>query len=325
MALSALAGCQVVSAPAPSPVAMRRIGYLTLSSRADNQPFFAAFVDQLQKLGWVEGQNLAIEWRFADSHIEVLSDLIADLLRLPVEVIVVPAASAAEPVRQQTSTVPIVMINGPDLDTPSAVGMAQSYARPGYNVTGTSMGFVALATKSVELLRTVLPQATRMALLADKSTAAYVDGIPVMRATAQKLGLETQYFDVPGVAGVDGAFQAAVAWGAEALLIPGNAKFGSDVYLRTAALAAENHLPAMYTNAAAVTEDGGLMAISTGQVAGYRRGADYVDRILRGATPADLPIEGPRQFDFIVNVNAAHALGITLPPDAAAQVTQWIQ
>jgi putative ABC transport system substrate-binding protein len=285
------------------------------------QPFADAFVDQLRQLGWLEGGNLAIEWRFAEGRDEHLAELAAQLVQLSPDLIFAPA-DAVVAIKGQTDNVPIVMAFVPD---PLALGLAKTLARPGANVTGTTAGQSTMNIKSVELLKAVLPQLSRLAVLGDTTYFAYTLYVQDRAQTAHTLGILLQDVDMRGVDDVERAFAIAQAWGSEAVLLVTEPSFTAGVNVRVLELAAANRLPAMYQFPPNVIENAGLMAFGVNLITGYRQGAEYVDKILRGAIPAELPIEEPRQFDFVVNIKAARALGITFPPDAAAQVTQWVQ
>jgi putative ABC transport system substrate-binding protein len=319
--LSILGGCQFLNRPAPStPSAPRRIGYLNAGTRASNQVYTAAFRDQLRQLGWVEGDNLVVEWRFAEGRPELVPEMAADLVRLPVEVLVAAGAAAVLPALQLTSAIPIVTAAG----DPTISELVQNLAHPVGNVTGTSDATTTLMVKSVELLHTVLPHTSRLAILADSTLPAYLDVPPAVQA-AERIGLHVQELDVRTVEDVDRAFSAAQSFGADALLIPANQPYHAGIYPRITEVAAQTHLPVMYQDHLVVTEEGGLMEFTWDRVTMWRQDAEYVDRLLRGASPGDLPVQEPRVWEFLVNVKAANALGLTIPPDAAAQVTQWIQ
>ncbi len=320
--LTLLGGCQFTNAQAVTSAKVRRIGYLWAGSLENTAELRGAFVDQLRRLGWVEGENLAIEWRFAEGRNELLPELAADLVRVPVEVILAVSTNAALAAKQQTSTIPIVFANVTD---PVTSGLVESLARPGGNITGTAHGGDTPAIKQVELLKTVLPQLSRLAILEDQSYPARASLVAPAAQTAERLGIQILDLDVRGVEDVDGAFETAKAWSAEGLLLVPIPTFSAGVYARVVELLAQNHLPAMYGVDYVVTENRGLMAIGVNLPVAYRHVAEYVDKILRGASPADLPVEEPREWQFIVNVKAAQALGITFPPDAAVQVTRWFQ
>jgi putative ABC transport system substrate-binding protein len=285
-------------------------------------------VDRLGQLGWIQAENLSIEWRFADAQVDLLPQLAADLIHLPIEVLVTTGTASALAAHQQTTTIPIVLNSVGD---PAVSELVKNLARPIGNVTGLTLGSATVSIKSVELLRTVLPQLTRLAIFGDPTflatpTESYAAIVTPSIQVAQTLGLQVNLLEVSKLEDVDAAIEVAKAWGAEALLIPAMAPYVGAVIARTCVVAAENRLPTMFTpDRVAVMEQGGLMDFEANQIAEYRLIAEYVDKILRGVAPADLPVEEPRQFDFIVNVKTAQALGITIPPDAAAQVTQWIQ
>jgi putative ABC transport system substrate-binding protein len=304
---------------------MRRIGYLYGGTRADAQPYMDAFVNELRMIGWIEGANLAIEWRIAETHNELLPELAVDLVQLPVEVIVTPGSLATDPASQATSTIPIVMLLGPEPTAPAAPGLFQGFARPGGNITGTTGDTPAYNTKSVELIKTLLPHLSRLAILTDESTPNDADVRPVVEHAAQMLGIQVSDWDMPRAPDVDSVFEAAQTWGADAGYVIPVATLQTKI-ARISALAAQTHMPVIYpADAKVVAEYGGLMDYGPDFIAAYRQGADYVDKILRGARPVDVPVQAPLQYDFIVNIKAAQDLGITFPPDVAAQVTQWVQ
>jgi putative ABC transport system substrate-binding protein len=319
--LGLLGGCQLPNPLGETGARGRRIGYLFSGTRTANQPWTDAFLDQLRQHGWVEGENLTIEWRFADGRNELLPGLAAELVSLGVEVLAV-VGIAAVPARQQTSTIPIVMIN---ISDPVGEGLVQSLVRPGGNATGVRDGIAAMAVKGVELLKTVAPRLARLAILADSRNPNHGLFPSTATQTALSLGLESRSVDVQTVEDVDNAFQMMRAWSADGLILEGIGTYVSGVNARVVELAAEHRVPAMFQTAVVVKENGGLMAYASNFPSTYRLGADYVDKVLHAAAPADLPVVDPRQFDFIVNTKTARELGITFPPDAAAQVTQWVE
>jgi putative ABC transport system substrate-binding protein len=295
---------------------------LYAGTRASFQWVIDAFVDRLRQLGWMEGENLVIEWRFADGQSERMTELVADLVSKPVEIIVAVGNRGVVPTWQQTSTIPIVMLGGVDA---GAGGPVQSLGHPGGNVTGNTFNVVTTCIKSVELFKNALPALSRLAIVEDTTKADNTSQLAAATQTAQTLGIQVRDLDVQELADVDQAFEIAREWSFDGLLVLTNGDFVPRVYARLAALAAQNHVPAMYESPSPVTDSDGLMAFVPDYAALWRQGAEYVDKILRGATPADLPVQEPQQFDFVVNVKAAQALGTTFPPDVAAQVTQWVQ
>jgi putative ABC transport system substrate-binding protein len=320
--LALVGGCQLATPLTATPATVRRVGFLYVGTHAIAQPSADAFLDRLRQLGWVEGENLTIEWRFGEGNSERMPEPAAELVQLPVTVILAAGGSAALPAQQATSKIPIV---GVSFD-PIALGMADSYGHPGGNVTGVANGGSVSQIKSVELLKSTLPQLSHLAVLGDPSNSAYIPAEPLAARTAQDLGIQVLHLDVHRVEDVDGAIAAAHGWGAEALLVIGTTEYTAGVYARVAELAAQARLPAMFPGVPyAVHDNGGLMSYGRDLPAAYQQGAEYVDKILRGASPADLPIIEPREWQFVVNVKAARALGLTFPPDAALQVTEWVQ
>jgi putative ABC transport system substrate-binding protein len=319
-----LGACQLVTGPSATQTTLRRVGFLHGGVRTVQQPYTDAFVDQLRQLGWVEDQNLTIDWRFAESHNELLPDLAGELVRIPVDVLAAWGSLTIVPAQQQTSSIPIVMMGALDPNN-SATGSVQSLAKPGSNLTGNTFGISTVGIKSVELLRTVEPHLSRLAILVDRSSPAYKAMVPFCVQAAQALGVQVSDLDVRSVADSERAFEAVQAGGIDGLILVGTTTNDAGVNVRVPALAAARSLPVIYTTTLVVTEYGGLMAFSPNLFTLARQGAEYVDKILRGARPADLPVQEPRQFDFVVNVKTAQQLGITFPPDAAAQVTQWVQ
>jgi putative ABC transport system substrate-binding protein len=298
------------------------VGYLHGGTGALEQPFIDGFVDELRILGWVEGENVTVEWRFADSHYELLPELATQLVQLQVDVLVTPGVDS-QIAYHATSTIPIVMVLGPEPTLPIASGMVQTLARPGANVTGTASGATAYNAKGVELLKTLLPYLLPLAVLVGKSNGSEPELRPPVEHAAQTLGIQTLDLDSPRTQDADRVFEDARAWGADALYVFPTA---AATWARISELAAQTHLPVMYpASPRVVSTFGGLMSYGPDFPAAWPQGAEYVDKILPGAKPSDLPVQEPRQYDFVVNLKAAQDLGIAFPPDVAAQVTQWIQ
>jgi putative ABC transport system substrate-binding protein len=260
----------------------------------------------------------------SEGHNEILPEVVAELIQLPVEVIVSGGAQGTAVAHQATSTIPIVMMLGQEPTAPSAPDMVESFARPGGNVTGTVSNAAAWTTKSVELLKTLLPQISRLAILGDTTAPNDVDLRAPTAQAAQTFGIQVLDLGVQGAADVDALFEAAHLWGADAVYVLAIGTL-NPLFARICELAIETRISCMSMSPVPVTDYGGLVAYGPNYVTAWRQGADYVDKILRGASPADLPVEEPRQYDFIVNVKTAQALGVTFSPDAAAQVTLWVQ
>jgi ABC-type uncharacterized transport system substrate-binding protein len=302
---------------------VHRIGFLGSGSATGDPRTREAFREGLREFGWVEGQNLVIEYRFAEGQSDRLPDLATELVRLKVDVI---AAGPTPPVlaaKKATGTIPIV---GMSLTDPVGLGLVASLARPGGNVTGVtySVGTETFG-KGLELLKEAVPKVRHVAVLSNPASPSQSLAIASLKSAARSLGLELLLLEARGPTQLDGAFAAMAKDGVEALfvvtdptyLLPGAAA-------RLADLAAKSRLPSMHAQRAAV-ESGGLMSYGPSIVAIYRRGAVYVDKILKGAKPADLPIEQPTKFELVINLKTAKALGLTIPPSLLARADEVIQ
>jgi putative ABC transport system substrate-binding protein len=322
--LIVLAGCGRLGFAAPTPAAARRIGFLSADARADTAASSDAFLDQLRQLGWTVGPDFAVEWRFAEGHVDLLPELASSLAQVPVELIFAVDGDASFAAQQQTRTIPIVA-NGVNTD-PTSLGSIDTLARPGRNVTGTTYSgtTATVSVKSVELLKGVLPNLLRLAILYRPLNTPATPNTQFATDTASRLGVQTLALAVQSAEEVDRAFGMAQKWGAEAVLLSTQPSFSAGVNARVIEQASTFRLPVMYQYGPLVTRSGALMSFSTDLTALYREGATYVDKILRGANPADLPVENPTQYEFIVNVSTARALGITFPADVAVQVTEWV-
>jgi putative ABC transport system substrate-binding protein len=323
--LALLAGCgrRPWQGQAPPPK-VPTIGWLSQSSgeSADSlEPApdenLEAFRQGLKALGYVDSQNVVIEARDAGEGEVGLREAAADLVRLPVDVIVTTGAPATLAARTATSTIPIVIANVGD---PVRPGLVASLARPGGNVTGLANLTPQLSGKRLELMAQVVPGLQRLAFLWD----ALSPGVSVqeMQAATQALGVRLQLLEIRDGADYEAAFAAAGAEQADALMMSG--AINNRNRARIVSLAARARLPAMYPNSLAV-RDGGLMAYGANALDLRLRAATYVDRILKGANPADLPVEQPTKFDFAINLRTAQALGLTIPPHVLAQATEVIQ
>jgi putative tryptophan/tyrosine transport system substrate-binding protein len=320
MSLGLLAGCgRLVFRVQPDEVPaakVHRVGFLSLTSR---EPHHESFWEGLREFGYVEGRNITIEARYAAHQSERLPELAAELVRLPVDVIVAAGTPAAQAAKRVTNTIPIVFANASD---PIAEGLAASLARPGGNATGLSNFSGALSAKRLELLKETVPGLSRVAVLANSATAAEQQ-LEETRHAAQVLGLEPQFFRARPPDELGSAFGNASRERAQAMTILGDPAMHANVaYL--AKLAAEHKLPAVFPAREFVVA-GGLLAYGPDQSAISRRAAYYVDRILKGAKPADLPVEQPMLFDFMVNMKTARELGITFPKEILLQITEVVE
>ena len=291
-----------------------RIGYLSVSR------VHKGFRQRLGELGYVEGKNLTFEYRRA-KRTEQYPDLAAELVRLKVDLIFVVETPAARAAKQATSTIPIVM--GNSSADPVRHGLVASLARPGGNVTGIIDIMSDLAGKRLELLKETFPKLSRVAHLSDRTVTVGLAHRRKTEAVARALGVRLQALEVPGPEDLESAFRAAGEGGAEALIVVGIGFFIPQLQ-RIVDLELKNRLPAMHTHRRWVRA-GGLMSYTTDSRARYRRAATYVDRILKGAKPADLPVERSTKFLFEINLKTAKQLGVTIPPTLLLQATKVIK
>jgi putative ABC transport system substrate-binding protein len=316
--LGLMAGCGRLPWQAQPPK-VHRIGWLGLLGTGTGSQMFENIREALRELGYVEGQSIVIHRREAPSR-EALWSLAAELAALPVDVIVTVGITATQAARDATSTVPIVQALGADL---VQVGLAASLARPGGNVTGLTELGGELMGKRVELLKSTVPGMSRLAVLWNGGNPTKALELRDASAAGTTLGLQTLSLEVHSSAELEGAFDRAASEQADGLLVLGDGLLNAHRG-RVTELAAQSRLPAIYGERVFM-ETGGLMTYVAHRADGPRRVADYVDRILKGARPADLPIERPMRFDFIVNMKTARELGITFPHEVALQITEVIE
>ena len=299
-----------------------RIGFLSPASPSDPrvQRFLAAFRNGLGELGYVEGQTIAIESRWAAGKYERLPGLAAELVRLKMEVIVTAAVPAIRAAKEATSTIPIIMAVVVD---PVATGLVASLARPGGNITGLSLMTPELVGKQLEMLKEVVPKASRVAVLWNPANPGNAPQLRAAEVAARTLGVRLQPLEARGPREIDSAFAAMSKEGASAVVVLVDVVF-IDQRTRIADLAATRRLPSVY-GLPEYVEAGGLMAYGPSYIANYRRAAVYVDKILKGAKPGDLPIEQPTKFEFVINLKAAKALGLTIPPSLLQRADEVIQ
>jgi len=274
----------------------------------------------LRELGYVEGLNLAIEWRDAEGKNERLDALAAELVRLKVDVIVASFPAATFAAKRSTASIPIVMVNTPD---PVQLGLVASLGRPGGNVTGTTTLTADLCVKQLELLKEAVPRAVRIAVLWNQSNPWHSLALKGVEAADQSLAVQLQVLAVHRSEEFDSAFAAMSRKRTEALLILADPLFAFH-RKRVADLSAKHRLPAMYGTRQFV-DAGGLMSFWAHEGDLYRRVASYVDRILKGAKPGDLPIEQPTRFEFIINLKTGKVLGLTIPPSLLARADEVIE
>ena len=295
-----------------------RIGYLSPGSASGRTD---AFKQGLRELGYVEKKNILIEYRFAEGNFNRLADLAAQLVQLKVDVIVAEATQASLAAKDATRTIPIVMLVVAD---PVGFGLVASLARPGANITGTSSMTAEVAGKSLQMLKKVVPKASRVAVLWNpKNVVAQANLLKETEAVAAALGVQLQLVGVQGPGEFDSAFAEITRGDASALLVM------ADPILvlhktRIVDFAKKSRLPAMYGNKEYVGA-GGLMYYGSSFADIFRRTATYVDKILKGAKPADLPVEQPTRFEFVINLKTAETLGITVPPSLLVSADELIE
>ena len=298
-----------------------RIGYLSAGSDTSNPRVREAFRQGLRELGWVEGQNIIIEYRWAEGRFDRLPDLAAELVRLKVDVLVAAPTPAALAAKNATGTIPIV---GMSLTDPIGLGLVASLARPGGNVTGVSYSVGAeIFGKDLELLKEVVPRVRRVAVLSNPASPARPLTISNVKDAARSLGLQLQLLEARGPRDFDGAFAAMAKERVGALLVVTDPAFIPH-RARLVDLAAKNRLPSIFTQREDA-EAGGLMSYGPRLSDIQRRGATYVDKILKGAKPADLPVEEPTKFELVINLKTAKALGLTIPPSLLQRADQVIE
>lgn len=300
---------------------MPRIGYLRATSPSDRPSQLDAFRQGLRELGWSEGRNIVIDYRYAEGRFDRLPDLAADLVRLEVALIVSEGTQGVTAARNATGTIPIVMTTVRD---PVGTGLIASLARPGGNVTGMSgSAGLEIVAKQLELLKETVPEIRRVAILSNPANAYHQLAIREVNAAARSLGVQLQLLEARGPNEFDGAFAAMAKERVGALLVVSDTIFNNHRE-RLADLAARSRLPAAYGVRESV-EAGGLMSYGASFLDLYRRSAAYVDKILKGAKPADLPVEQPTKFELVINLRTASALGLTVPPALLARADEVIE
>jgi putative tryptophan/tyrosine transport system substrate-binding protein len=297
-----------------------RIGFLGASSASALAARIEAFRQGLRELGYVEGKNIVIEWRSAEGKLDRLSALAAELVRLKVDVIVTTGPSPTRPAKEATSTIPIVMAFDND---PVGNGFVVSLARPGGNITGLSTLAPEISGKQLELLKEIVPKLSRVAVLGDSTLAGNAQALKEVELAAGTFGVKVQYLDVRGPKDIETVFRAANKGRADAVVVLTSPVF-NPYRTEIADLAVKNRLPAIYSTPEFV-EDGGLMTYGVSLNDLYRRAARYVDKILKGAKPGDLPVEQPKKFEFIINLKTAKQINLTIPPNVLARADRVIK
>jgi putative tryptophan/tyrosine transport system substrate-binding protein len=297
-----------------------RIGYLTLGSLTTTPHRTDAFRQGLRQLGYAEGKDLVIEDRFADEKLDRLNELAAELVRLKVDVIVTSGPAPTRAAKAATATIPIVMTQDSD---PVGNGFVASLARPGGNITGLSALSPEISGKQLELLKETVPKLSRVAVLWTSTIPGQALNLREVGLAAGPLSVQLQSLDVLGPKDIETAFRAASDQRAEAFIVFGGAIFNAQI-TRILEYVVKNRLPAIYLRPQYV-EAGGLMFYGVNLTDLDRRAATYVDKILKGTKPADLPIEQPKKFEFIINLKAAKQIGLTIPPNVLARADKVIK
>jgi putative ABC transport system substrate-binding protein len=304
-------------AGAQQPAKVYRIGTLDNSSPSGRTQLWEAFRQGLRELGYIEGKNIALQQRWAEGNRDRLPVLAAELVHLKVDVIVTAATSPALAAKKATSTIPIVMASQSD---PVGTGLVVSLAKPGGNVTGLSSMNVETGGKRLELLKEAFPKVSRVALL--QSTQSPSPQSKELEIVARALGLQLQVVETGGAADFERGFQIMAKERTDALMVAAGQIFAER--RRVVEVVAKSRLPAMYPESAYV-DAGGLMAYGVSPEDLFRRAATYVDRIFRGAKPADLPVEQPTKFEFVVNLKTAKQIGLIIPPNVLARADRVIR
>jgi len=312
-----------VTAEAQQAKKVPRIGYLSNSNPATESARSEPIRAALRDLGYIEGQNIAIEYRYGEGERDRLPELAAELVRLKIDIIVAAGGdSVIRPAKNATKTIPIVMVGG-GVD-PVAAGYVESLARPGGNVTGITLLTRELGGKRLELLKEAVPKLARVAVLYDPASRASVREVKeVLPVEARALGLTTQAWEVRDADGFEKVFAALNKERTDGLYVPGGPLMRAN-QKRIVGFALKSRLPSLYGRRAAV-EAGGLMSYGADFSESYRRVAYFVDRILKGTKPADLPVEQPTKFEFVINLKTAKQIGLTIPPEVLARATKLIK
>jgi putative ABC transport system substrate-binding protein len=307
-------------AVAQLPGKVYRIGYLQAPPASAVATRTEAFRQGLRDLGYLEGKNVVIESRFAEGNLDRVPQIVAEFVRLKVDVIVTGGSFATSAAKKATSAIPIVMTQDGD---PVGNGYVASLARPGGNVTGLSTLAPELSGKQLEVLKETIPRLARVAVLGSSNRSGNAQSIKETENAAESLRVRLQYLDILSPKDIEAAFRAARKENADAVLVLTGPLITSQ-RTEIIKLASKSRLPAIYDRAEFV-EDGGLMTYSVSSTDLFRRAATYVDKILKGAKPADLPVEQPTKFELIINLKTAKQIGLTIPPNVLARADRVIK
>ena len=295
------------------------IGFLGSGTPSGQGEWLTAFLQRLRGLGWIEGRNIAIEYRWAEGSSDRAAELAAEFVRIKVDVIVTYANPIVLAAKQSTSTIPIVFAAAAD---PLGTGLVASLARPGGNLTGSSVEATDLGGKRLQLLRELVPSFRRLAIMVNAGNSASVLEMRQVQSAARTLDLEVKILDIRQAADIAHAFEELKGRADALYVCIDTILFANRIRINSSALAA--HLPTMLSTREAV-KAGGLMTYGPNFPELFRRAGDYVDKILRGAKPADLPVEQPTKFDLVINLTTAKALGLTVPQALLATADEVIE
>jgi len=307
-------------ADAQQPVKVHRIGFIGATSAASVADRTEALRKGLAEFGYVEGKNIFVEWRYADGKVGQLASLAAELVQLKVDVLITQGTTSTRAAQEATRSIPIVMTASAD---PVSEGMIASFAKPGGNITGLTTLAPELSGKRLELLKESVPGASRVALLLNQTQAGISSRMREIENAARPLAIKLQTLDVRSREDIERAFTAARKESADAAMVLRVAVFTTNRD-RIVQLATENKIPAIYELKQFV-EAGGLMSYSADEADNYRRAAGYVDKILKGAKPAELPVEQPTKFELVINLKTAKQIGLTIPPNVLARADRVIK
>ena len=308
------------SASAQQQAKIPRIGFLSTTSPSNVPTRLEAFRQGLRDLGYVEGKNIIIEYRYAEGKLEGLPSLATELVRLKVDIIVVSGPSPTRAAKEATATIPIVMTWDYD---PVGNGLVASLARPGGNITGLSILAPEISGKQLELLKEIVPKLSRVAVLGTSTVPGNTEALKATELAAEALKVQLQYLEIRDRKDIETVFQTARKGRADAVLGLASRVLLTD-RARAADFAVKSRLPVMYGESEHINA-GGLMTYGASITDSFRRAATYVDKILKGAKPADLPVEQPKKFEFMINLKAAKQIGLTIPPNVLARADRVIR
>ena len=319
-ALTAIVFTLFISAEAQQSKKAYRIGFLGGSSASATASRYEALRQGLRELGYVEGKNILIEYRYAEGKLDRLPALAAELLRLKVDVIVTAGPAVTRAAKQATDSIPIVMASD---DDPVGSGFVASLARPGGNITGLATLGPEISAKQLELLKEIVPKLSHVGVFGDVIRPGTAQALNEINAAAGAARVQLQYLEIRGPKDIETAFRAAGKEHVDAVLIQRSAVLFSQ-RRQLADLAAKSRVPAMYGSPEYV-EDGGLMSYAVSIPDQFRRAATYVDKILKGAKPANLPVQQPTKFDLVINLKTAKQIGLKIPPNVLARADKVIR